>query len=94
MLHPRQPKETVPAVDRDNLRPGFTPSGHGGTLLISREHDVSDLRSALNEGQQRHLHATKLRARAPVMNLGRADGRHSHQSLDDLNQSGMATTMW
>ena len=94
MLHPRQPKETVPAVDRDNLRPGFTPSGHGGPLVISREHDVSDLGSTPNEGQQRHLHAAELGAWAPMMNLGRQDGRHSHQSLDDLNQSGMATTMW
>jgi hypothetical protein len=76
MLHPRQPKETIPAVDYDDLRAGFTPSGHSSSTVIRREDDVSDLGGALNEGQQRHLHATKLGARAPMINLGRVDGRH------------------
>jgi len=63
-------------VDDNNLRAGFTPSGHGSPSAIGREDDVVHFGSTLEEGKQRHLQAAELGARAPMMNLGRDGGRH------------------
>jgi hypothetical protein len=45
-------------------------------MVIRRKDGVPHFGGALNERKQSHLHAAELGARAPMMDLGRVDGRH------------------